>query len=99
MLNNNNEIGSSRTAICLFTFNRLDELKKCIDSLALCDGVKDFNIIVFSDGARNDVEKKTIENIRHYLLENRDLMISEFRFSDENLGLANSIITGLNAVL
>lgn len=94
----NSELDFSKTAICLFTFNRLDELKSCIASLELCEGVNEFDIIVFSDGGRNDEENNMVKEVRDFVLKIRGLNIKEFKFSEENVGLANSIIRGLNDV-
>jgi hypothetical protein len=85
-------------ALCIFTFNRIEELKKCIASLENCNELNDFDIIVFSDGARNDNEAKQVLEVRDYLTTMDSLSIKEFNFFDKNKGLAQSIITGLDSV-
>lgn len=85
-------------ALCIFTFNRIEELKECIDSLKDCKGLSDFDIIVFSDGPRNEIEVKKVLEVRNYVLGIESLTIKEFNFFDENKGLAESIIFGLNKV-
>lgn len=85
--------------ICLFTFNRLEELKKSVNSLSECIGINDFEIHVFSDGPRNEIDEKSVNEVRNFLREQSVIKIHKFYFEKENKGLANSVIEGVTQVI
>lgn len=84
--------------VALFIFNRPEHLRRTIESLKRCDGFTESPIVVFGDGARGEYDISAVEATRHIaqgLLGDR----AEYRLSDSNKGLANSIIDGVELLL
>jgi len=87
------------TPICLFTFNRLNETKQTIDALKKNFLAPESNLFIFSDGARNDKDLDKIEAVRKYLKSVTGFKTIKIIESNENKGLATSIINGVTEVL
>jgi len=85
--------------VVIFVYNRLDTLEKLISSLKLNPEFENSEVIIFSDGPKNNLEdEKKVSNVRNYiksLNEEKNIKIYE---SSENKGLANSIISGLDFI-
>lgn len=94
-------MNSAKTSpIVLFVFNRLEETKLTVDALAKNTLAKDSILYVFSDGPRNKKELKKVEEVRSYL-NNIHGKFSKviIHKSENNKGLANSVIAGVSHVL
>jgi hypothetical protein len=88
--------------LILFTYKRLDHLKKTLESLSQAKGVKNVELFLFSDGWKNDNDKKQVLEVRKFLKEFNLIRIFKnvtIKENSENLGLANSIIFGVTSVL
>jgi len=87
--------------LILFCYNRIDSLKKVISSLKTDYQIQYTDIYIFSDGPKlnssSDISK--VSEVRKYLnsLEKFSKSINIFEH-EENQGLANSIIYGINKV-
>lgn len=87
--------------IVLFVFNRADHFEKTVTALSACFEAKQSVLYIFSDGpknAENGNKVKEVRQLAHSVRQNnwfRDVIISE---SQENKGLASSIISGISAV-
>ena len=82
--------------IIIFTYNRLDHLNILIDSLKKNNLFSTSKVYVFSDGPKNENDKKKIEKIRFNL---KKLLISknsEIIERKNNIGLSKNIISGIN---
>jgi glycosyltransferase involved in cell wall biosynthesis len=85
--------------IALFAYNRPIHIKKTIDSLKknkLCDKS---DLIIFSDGAKDQASRQKVEEVRRYLK-----FISGFKSvkvieRQRNLGLGPSIISGVTQII
>ena len=85
--------------ICLFTFNRLDETQQTIEALKSNNLAKWSNLYIFSDGPKDSVESKIkVNNVRAYLTTITGFKKIDIIRSNENKGLANSVIQGVNHV-
>ena len=82
--------------IIIFTYNRLNHLDTLITSLEKNNLYKKSKILVFSDGPKNDTDKKKIEKIRIYLKKKLIPSNSEIIERSSNYGLSKNIIGGIN---
>ena len=85
--------------VCLFAFNRIDETKRTIDCLKNNFLAAHTEVIVFSDGARNNLEKLKVDDVRNFLSTVSGFKKFTIIESSHNKGLANSIIEGVTRVL
>lgn len=80
--------------IALFVYNRPHHTRKTLESLLINADFSDSPLYVFCDGAKRKKDiplvRETRESIRSYELDNATIIKRE-----ENMGLANSIITGV----
>ena len=92
---------SKNAPLILFCYNRLETLKKVISSLQSDHLTQNTDIFIFSDGPKSNSvsDSSKVREVRKYLhsLEDfsKSLTIFEHR---ENLGLADSIIYGIDKV-
>ena len=91
----------SNAPLILFCYNRLESLKKVISSLRSDYQIQDTDVYIFSDGPKIDssLDVSKVKEVRKYLysIEKFSKSINIFEH-DENQGLANSIIYGINKV-
>jgi hypothetical protein len=92
---------SVNAPLILFCYNRLETLKKVISSLQSDHLTQNTDIFIFSDGPKSNSisDKSKVEEVRKYLdsLENFSKSLKIF-VHKENLGLAKSIIYGIDKV-
>ena len=93
-------LGSTRAyaPVIIFAFNRPDHLRRCIDSILINKQSQFTDFWVFVDGPRNLDDKKKIAKVTNLLRNYIKIKNFHVKYSDKNLGLANSIISGLNKV-
>lgn len=85
--------------ICLFCYNRLDELKECVESLRKNYLASESDLFIFSDGPKNINGIERINEVRNYvhtITGFRSVTIVEAK---RNKGLANSIIDGVTRII
>lgn len=85
--------------ILLFTYKRLDTLKKTVTALQNNLFASDSRLFIFSDGAKEEKDTVAIIEVREYIRSIngfKDITIFE---SDRNKGLAPSIIDGVTMIL
>lgn len=86
--------------IILFVYNRPEHTLKTLQALADNPLSESSKLYVFADGPKTDSEKDKLSKVRDIVNEfSRRFKGRELTFRDSNLGLANSIITGVNQVL
>ena len=92
---------SENAPLILFCYNRLETLKKVISSLQSDHQIQNTDVFIFSDGPKNEsaLDNSRVENVRNYIhsLEKFSKSVKIFEHK-KNLGLANSIIYGINEV-
>ena len=82
--------------IVLFTYNRVDHLKKTVNSLKKNKLSKLSHLIIYSDGPKNRIDEIKIKILRKYLKKIRGFKSIDIREQLKNKGLAQNIIDGLN---
>lgn len=88
--------------VAMFVYNRLDHFKQTYEALAKCREAKYTDLIIFSDGAKNEKASEAVEQVRSFAREienNNDFNSLKIVESPENKGLAKSIIQGVTQVL
>jgi hypothetical protein len=85
--------------ICLFVYNRVDDVKHVVESLQQATGSQSVDLFVFSDGAKKKSDIDSVESVRMYLKSVSGFRSMQVIESDCNKGLANSIISGISKVL
>jgi len=85
--------------ICLFTFNRLEETKQTIEALQQNFLASKSELFVFSDGSKTKQGEVKIQQVRKYLKTITGFKSVTIRESENNKGLANSIISGVSEVI
>ena len=87
------------TPVCLFTYNRFDELILCLNSLKSSPVAANTILYVFSDGPRNSIDEKIINKIRDYIITLDGFSQVIPIFQEQNIGLSESIIKGVSYVI
>jgi hypothetical protein len=82
--------------IIIFVYNRLHHLDTLFNSLQKNDLFKKSKVIVFSDGAKNQIDKEKIDKVRELLKKRLIPQNSEIIENNVNLGLSRNVISGLN---
>lgn len=85
--------------ILLFTYKRLEALKKTVEALVQNNLALESNLFVFSDGPKSKNDVKQIQEVRSYLKTITGFKKVNIKESPTNKGLANSIITGVSEVM
>jgi hypothetical protein len=85
--------------IVLFTYKRVDTLTQTIAALKNNYLAFDSDLIIFSDGAKNERDALAVEEVRRVLKNVNGFKSVTVNKSPVNLGLAKSIINGVTTVL
>ena len=89
----------SLAPIVLFAYNRLEHLKKTINALQKNILALDSELYIFSDGAKNEETLQQINKVREYIKTITGFKSITIIERKENLGLANSIISGVTEIV
>ena len=84
--------------VVLFTYNRIEHLKQTIAALQKNDLAEKSELYVFSDGPSTPKDVNSIEEIRRYLNSVKGFKNIQIHAQDSNMGLAKSIISGINSI-
>lgn len=87
---------SNLAPILIFTYKRLDTLKCTIDALKKNHFAENSKVFIFSDGARDEGDKRLVQDVRDYLPTIEGFLSVTIFESFENKGLAKSIIGGVS---
>jgi GR25 family glycosyltransferase involved in LPS biosynthesis len=87
------------TPICVFTYNRLNETRQTLEALRENYLASESDLFIFSDGARNEPDQLKVEAVRQYIQSVSGFKSVEIKKSEENRGLASSIIHGVSQML
>lgn len=95
------ECESKYAPIVVFAFNRLDTLQATIKSLLDNKEASLSDLFVFVDGPRQTKvgETEKVEQVRQFVKTITGFRSVNYKFSDRNKGLANSVISGTTEVL
>ncbi len=85
--------------IVLFTYNRVEHTKKTVVCLKENALARQSTLIVFSDGPKSDLDKKKVQDVRHYLKSIRGFNHCTLIERETNFGLAKNIIEGVSEII
>lgn len=85
--------------IALFTYNRLEHLQKTVDALKKNILAPQSDLIVFSDGWKNETDKIKVERVRDYLKTIDGFKSVKIIEKETNNGLSNNLIQGISETL
>ncbi|MEO6851591.1 MAG: sugar transferase, partial [Mucilaginibacter sp.] len=81
--------------IALFVYNRPEHTRRTISYLQKNLLADESRLFIFSDGPKTDADKAKVEEVRQLLKEVTGFKSVKVTERKENLGLANSIISGV----
>ncbi|MCK6595089.1 MAG: glycosyltransferase family 2 protein [Bacteriovoracaceae bacterium] len=81
--------------IIVFTYNRLEHLQHVIQALLKCEESAFSKLIIYSDGPKDEKDQESVKMVREYLYKIVGFKKIEIIEQEMNLGLANSIISGV----
>jgi len=82
--------------IVLFAYNRLDHLKQAIKSLKKNKEASNTDLIIYSDGPKNKLDKVNVYKVRSFLKRVSGFKKKIIICRVKNIGLANNIVNGIN---
>jgi len=88
-----------KAPIVLFAYKRVDHLTLCLEALRDNLYASESELIVYSDGAKNDQDASGVNEVRQYLAHISGFRKIEVIKQKENLGLSKSIIHGVTEIV
>ena len=87
--------------IILFAFNRLDAIKRTVESLLMNSEAADSELFVFVDGAREHVatDKEKVTAVQEYVKTIQGFKQITYTFAERNNGLGASVIAGVSQII
>jgi len=85
--------------IALFVYNRLEHTLKTVEALKKNKLAQASELIIFSDGFKNEADKIKVDEIRKYLKSINGFKTVKIVEKDKNYGLAKSIISGVTEIV
>jgi hypothetical protein len=93
------EIADKYAPIVLFCYKRLDTLIQTVEALQKNYLAAESDLIIFSDAAKNNLDKLQVNAVREYIKNIEGFNSVEIHCAEANKGLATSIIDGVSLVL
>jgi hypothetical protein len=87
------------TPIVLFAYNRPDHTQKTLHSLALNKYANKSDLIVYSDGPKNEMQSANVKAVRKIISDASGFKSIHIIERAENYGLARSVIEGVTEIL
>lgn len=94
-MKNNNDLAP----ICLFVYSRLKETKTTVESLQKNILASESQLFIFSDNARSNYDLPEVLAVRDYIHSIDGFASITIFESEVNMGLANSIISGVSKIV
>ncbi len=85
--------------IVLFVYNRPWHLKQTLTSLRQNELAQNSALYIFSDGPKSESDRKLVDEVREIIKAVDDFKTINIILRDKNLGLANSVISGVSEVI
>ncbi|MFA6463632.1 MAG: glycosyltransferase [Candidatus Paceibacterota bacterium] len=85
--------------IVLFVYNRLQHTKETVEALQKNYMASESDLIIFSDGWKNQEYRKEVEEVRNYIKTITGFKSLKIYENTENSGLARSIISGVSKII
>jgi len=83
-------------AIAVFCYNREESIKNCIKSLKNNKEINEFDLIIYSDGSKGNLDKIKVFKVREYIKTIEGFKSVTTKYRENNLGLSESLITGIS---
>jgi glycosyltransferase involved in cell wall biosynthesis len=95
-------VSRDHAPVVLFAYRRPDHLRRALDSLAANSGADQTQVSIYCDGAKSATDRQAVEQVREIARIANDT--SKFASvvvieRDHNMGLANSVISGVTETL
>lgn len=90
---------ASWAPIVLFAYDRLAHTRQTIEALAANEGAGESDLFIYSDGPKTADREKAVLGVREYLGSVRGFKSVSVVEREQNLGLANSVLSGVTEVL
>jgi GR25 family glycosyltransferase involved in LPS biosynthesis len=90
---------SSPAPIALFVYKRLWHTQKTVESLIKNHMAGESELFIFADGAKSFEDEKKVSEVREFIKDIKGFKNVTIIERGKNLGLANSIIDGVNTVI
>lgn len=84
--------------IALFAYNRPEHTRETVVALRQNDLAAKSDLFIFSDGPKNDVASPAVQQVRRYIRSLNGFRSVTIIERERNLGLANSVISGVTQV-
>jgi len=88
----------NQAPIVLFTYKRIDSLRKSLASLAKCPLSDLSDLVVFSDAPKNDTDREKVAEVREYLKSVTQFKSIKIVERTVNMGVDYNIINGIKEV-
>ncbi len=88
----------SVSPIVLFTYNRLNHVRKAIDALKRNDLARESDLFIYSDSFKDKIDEKKVTEVRAYIRRVSGFNSITLIERDSNFGLAANIIDGVTSV-
>lgn len=89
----------SLAPIILFCYNRPRVLRKAIECLQKNTLARESDLFIYSDGSKSDEDKKKVDEVRALIRDTTGFKRITIIESENNKGLANSVIAGVSDVI
>lgn len=90
---------SPKAPIAVFVYNRPEHTKQTINALLQNPEASQSKIYIFSDGARDESDNKSVQEVRSYIAALKGFVDVKIIEQAQNIGLARSVISGVTQVL
>lgn len=85
--------------IVLFVYNRLHHTRETVQALIRNDLSAQSRLFIFSDGAKDDSSKESVEAVRKYINTIKDFHSISVTYRSKNIGIADNIINGVSEIV
>ena len=85
--------------IILFVYNRPWHTRQTVEALRKNELAGESNLFIFSDAPRNERDEKEVSKVRNFIRTIKGFKKVEIIERESNLGLANSIISGVTDII
>lgn len=88
--------------VVVFAYKRADKIKSCLEALEKNIGAGKTAVFLYADGAKSEKDKSDVEKTRKFIKEYAGRHRFEnftVYYREHNMGLANSIITGVTEII
>ena len=91
--------GANLAPVVLFTYNRLRHTKQTVESLQKNRLAEETELIIYSDAPKSGDDKEKVWEVREYIQSIQGFKSVSVILQNENLGLAESIISGVTTTV